>query len=165
MLSLRSMSLAIVVFFWPKSPLQALMLASRLLKRTTSTVLDDMRVLEPEILALFRHAHLFSTYDSNLVCNKALRNSFQKSRAWALLTLDDEANPIQPSARTKKTLPLPFPACLHYPFSQILFCHPKLPPLPHFNPQQSFLPHFLSRHLPSYATAPFFSAPYLCSLV
>lgn len=63
------------------------------LRRTTLTsrrmVLDDVRVLKPDVLVLCCSAHDGSTFETILSWDKVLRNNFQKPRVWALLTLDD----------------------------------------------------------------------------
>lgn len=63
------------------------------LRRTNLTsrrmVLDDVRVLKPDVLVLCCSAHLPETFDTIMSWDKVLRNNFQKPRVWALLTLDD----------------------------------------------------------------------------
>lgn len=63
------------------------------LRRTTLTsrrmVLDDVRVLKPDVLVLCCSAHVGSTFDTIMSWDKVLRNNFQKPRVWALLTLDE----------------------------------------------------------------------------
>lgn len=63
------------------------------LRRTTLTsrrmVLDDVRVLKPDVLVLCCSAHVGGTFETILSWDKVLRNNFQKPRVWALLTLDD----------------------------------------------------------------------------
>lgn len=63
------------------------------LRRTTLTsrrmVLDDIRVLKPDVIVLCCSAHVGSTFDSILTWDKVLRNNIQKPRVWALLALDD----------------------------------------------------------------------------
>lgn len=74
------------------------------LRRTTLTsrrmVLDDIRVLKPDVLVLCCSAHVASTYDAILVWDKVLRNNIQKPRVWAL-TLDNEQAPVNPSTLNK----------------------------------------------------------------
>lgn len=63
------------------------------LRRTNLTsrrmVLDDVRVLKPDVLVLCCSAHVGTTFETILSWDKVLRNNFQKPRVWALLTLDD----------------------------------------------------------------------------
>lgn len=63
------------------------------LRRTTLAsrrmVLDDVRVLKPDVLVLCCSAHVGSTFDAIQTWDKVLRTNFQKPRVWALLTLDD----------------------------------------------------------------------------
>lgn len=74
------------------------------LRRTTLTsrrmVLDDIRVLKPDVLVLCCSAHVASTYDAIVVWDKVLRNNIQKPRVWAL-TLDNEQAPVNPSTLPK----------------------------------------------------------------
>ncbi|CDF33847.1 unnamed protein product [Chondrus crispus] len=67
------------------------------LRRTTLTsrrmVLDDVRVLKPDVLVLCCSAHVGATFNTILSWDKVLRNNFQKPRLWALLTLDDKDGP------------------------------------------------------------------------
>lgn len=63
------------------------------LRRTTLTsrrmVLDDVRVLKPDVLVLCCSAHVGATFETIMSWDKVLRNNFQKPRVWALLTLDE----------------------------------------------------------------------------
>lgn len=63
------------------------------LRRTNLTsrrmVLDDVRVLKPDVLILCCSAHMGETFDTILSWDKVLRNNFQKPRVWTLLTLDE----------------------------------------------------------------------------
>lgn len=70
------------------------------LRRTTLAsrrmVLDDVRVLKPDVLVLCCSAHVGTTFDAIQSWDKVLRNNFQKPRVWALLTLED--NETTPAA-------------------------------------------------------------------
>lgn len=63
------------------------------LRRTTLTsrrmVLDDVRVLKPDVLVLCCSAHVGTTFETILSWDKILRNNFRKPRVWALITLDE----------------------------------------------------------------------------
>lgn len=52
-------------------------------------VLDDVRVLKPDVLVLCCSAHFGETFENILSWDKVLRNNFQKPRVWALLTSED----------------------------------------------------------------------------
>ncbi|CAN8063560.1 unnamed protein product [Agarophyton chilense] len=62
------------------------------LRRTSLTsrrmILDDVRVLKPDVLVLCCSSHINSTFDLILNWDKILRNNFQKPRVWACLTND-----------------------------------------------------------------------------
>lgn len=78
------------------------------LRRTTLAsrrmVLDDVRVLKPDVLVLCCSAHVGSTFDAIQTWDKVLRTNFQKPRVWALLTLDDsEAEMTATAAGTTAT--------------------------------------------------------------
>lgn len=64
------------------------------LRRTNLTsrrmILDDVRVLKPDVLVLCCSSHVRSTFELILNWDKILRNNFQqKPRVWACLTMDD----------------------------------------------------------------------------
>lgn len=53
-------------------------------------MLDDVRVLKPDVLVLCCSAHLPSSFDEMLAWDRVLRSGFARSRMWALLAQDDD---------------------------------------------------------------------------
>lgn len=83
--------------FSPNATIAGANVRLTVLRRTTLAsrrmVLDDVRVLKPDVLVLCCSAHFGATFDSILAWDKVLRNNFQKPRVWALLTLDEVNSP------------------------------------------------------------------------
>lgn len=79
--------------FNPNATIAGVNVRLTVLRRTTLTsrrmVLDDVRVLKPDVLVLCCSAHVGSTFETIMSWDKVLRSNFQKPRVWALLTLDD----------------------------------------------------------------------------
>lgn len=78
------------------------------LRRTTLSsrrmVLDDIRVLKPDVLVLCCSTNVYATFDAILAWDKVLRNNIQKPRVWALLTLDDVENSSSPTIPTSSSM-------------------------------------------------------------
>lgn len=55
-------------------------------------MLDDVRVLKPDVLILCCAAHAPSTFDDMLSWDRVLRSGFPRSRVWALLAAENEAD-------------------------------------------------------------------------
>ncbi|KAI0561054.1 P-loop containing nucleoside triphosphate hydrolase [Gracilaria domingensis] len=78
--------------FSPNSFIGGMNVRLTVLRRTNLTsrrmILDDVRVLKPDVLVLCCSSHVSSTFDLILNWDKILRNNLQKPRVWACLTND-----------------------------------------------------------------------------
>eukprot|EP00171_Calliarthron_tuberculosum_P015688 IDg15688t1 len=55
-------------------------------------MLDDVRVLKPDVLVLCCAAHMPASFDDMLTWDRVLRSGFPRARVWALLAADDKAD-------------------------------------------------------------------------
>lgn len=61
-------------------------------------MLDDVRLLKPDVLVLCCSAHAATTFDELQAWDRVLRSAFPRSRVWALLADDDDIGDLATDA-------------------------------------------------------------------
>ncbi len=61
-------------------------------------MLDDVRLLKPDVLVLCCSAHTATTFDELQAWDRVLRSAFARSRVWALLADDDDTGDLAADA-------------------------------------------------------------------